>query len=363
MAFNFMQFAGGFADVIVDKVKAEEAQARDDESWDKRFNKQQDAIDNRTRGQKRRAKEEEAAEMLQTLKTLRYNDTAATQIIAGGKSSYNLAVGAGEQALQTGADVNSVWKMTGNAQDASDITKGINDSASLLGGFDPVEYQKLYATPDEESNSYASRLAILSQRQFKTTNETEYNTIEREKQALLVDFAAFKDTERKSEGETSPSFKLGTIAPVINTALNRAYNDKDMGMTADGKMIGAFYGNDDLAAIAKLNAADFLEDSYKSIDDAVMNDSIAALRQQAQYGLEIVKAGLISRIKSTTEPLGKKYVRALTETGELGYFSTVQKNEASYKEGQLIEFKDKNGEITYFIYTKTLNPVTGRPYY
>jgi len=50
MAFNFMQFAGGFADVIVDKVKAEEAQARDDESWDRRFQKQQDAIDNRTRG-------------------------------------------------------------------------------------------------------------------------------------------------------------------------------------------------------------------------------------------------------------------------------------------------------------------------
>ena len=65
-----MQFAGGFADVIVDKVKAEEAQARDDESWDKRFQKQQDAIDNRTRGDKRRAKEKEAAEMLQTLKTL-----------------------------------------------------------------------------------------------------------------------------------------------------------------------------------------------------------------------------------------------------------------------------------------------------
>ena len=32
-----MQFAGGFADVIVDKVKAEEAQAREDESWDRRF--------------------------------------------------------------------------------------------------------------------------------------------------------------------------------------------------------------------------------------------------------------------------------------------------------------------------------------
>ena len=363
MTIDLLSFAGGFSTAIVDKVKTLEAQALADESWDKRFQKQQDAIDKRTRGQKRRAKEEEAAEMLQTLKTLRYNDTAAAQIIAGGKSSYNLAVGAGEQALQTGADVNSVWKMTGNAQDASDITKGINDSASLLGGFDPVEYQKLYATPDEESNSYASRLAILSQRQFKTTNETEYNTIEREKQALLVDFAAFKDAERKSEGETGPSFKLGTVAPVINTALNRAYNDKDMGMTADGKMIGAFEGKDDLAAIAKLNAADFLEMSYKSIDDPVMNDSIAALRQQAMYALDTVKAGLITRINSKQQPLGKKFVRAVTETGELGNFSTVRENEASYKEGQLIQFKDKDGEITYFIYTKTLNPITGEPYY
>ena len=63
-----MQFAGGFADVIVDKVKAEEAQARDDESWDRRFNKQQDAINKRTRGQKRRATEEAAAEAAQALK-------------------------------------------------------------------------------------------------------------------------------------------------------------------------------------------------------------------------------------------------------------------------------------------------------
>ena len=52
MSFDFMSFAGGFADVIVDKVKAEEAQAREDESWDKKFKKQQDAIDNRTRGDK-----------------------------------------------------------------------------------------------------------------------------------------------------------------------------------------------------------------------------------------------------------------------------------------------------------------------
>ena len=42
MSFDFMSFAGGFADVIVDKVKAEEAQAREDESWDRRFKKQQD---------------------------------------------------------------------------------------------------------------------------------------------------------------------------------------------------------------------------------------------------------------------------------------------------------------------------------
>ena len=352
-----MSFAGGFADVIVDKVKAEEAQARSDESWDRRFNKQQDAIDKRTRGQERRAKEEEAAEMLQTLKTLRYNDTAATQIIAGGKSSYNLAVGAGEQALQTGADVNSVWKMTGNAQDASDITKGINDSASLLGGFDPVEYQKLYATPDEESNKYATRLAILSQKQFKETDPAIIAKIESEKKFLLKDFAVFKDAERKSEGETSPSFKLGTIAPVINTALNRAYNDKDMGMTAEGKMIGSFVGNDDLAAIAKLNAADFLEESYKSIDDAVMKDSIAALRQQATFGLDQYKDSVISRIGTATPPL-----KFYNPTEPLESFSKVVEGQGNYKEGQLIQFTSGN-TISYVIYTKTLNPATGEPYF
>ena len=59
MAFDFMAFAGGFADTIVEKVKAEEAQAREDESWDRRFQKQQDAIDRRTRYQKRREREED----------------------------------------------------------------------------------------------------------------------------------------------------------------------------------------------------------------------------------------------------------------------------------------------------------------
>ena len=98
MAFNFMQFAGGFADVIVDKVKAEEAQARDDESWDRRFNKQQDAIDKRTRGDKRRATEAEAAKLAEKLSLL-YTPEQSKYIMGLGTGAIETAVERGNYYL------------------------------------------------------------------------------------------------------------------------------------------------------------------------------------------------------------------------------------------------------------------------
>ena len=87
-----MQFAGGFADVIVDKVKAEEAQAREDESWDRRFQKQQDAINSRTRGDKRRAAEEAAAELAEKL-SIHYKPEQVVDILSNGtqKAQYALS--------------------------------------------------------------------------------------------------------------------------------------------------------------------------------------------------------------------------------------------------------------------------------
>lgn len=87
-----MSFAGGFADVIVDKVKAEEAQAREDESWDRRFNKQQDAIDKRTRYEKRRATEKAAEELAEKL-SIHYKPDQVVDILSNGtqKAQYALS--------------------------------------------------------------------------------------------------------------------------------------------------------------------------------------------------------------------------------------------------------------------------------
>jgi len=92
MSFDFMSFAGGFADVIVDKVKAEEAQAREDESWDRRFNKQQDAIDKRTRYEKRRATEKAAEELAEKL-SIHYKPDQVVDILSNGtqKAQYALS--------------------------------------------------------------------------------------------------------------------------------------------------------------------------------------------------------------------------------------------------------------------------------
>lgn len=125
MAFNFMQFAGGFADVIVDKVKAEEAQAREDESWDRRFNKQQDAIDSRTRGDKRRATEEEAAKLAESL-ALHYTPDQVTSIMSKGNAAGKYAVTYAEGLDAQGLDASTAYTMPkSNVQ--SKYTFDIND--------------------------------------------------------------------------------------------------------------------------------------------------------------------------------------------------------------------------------------------
>ena len=127
MSFDFMSFAGGFADVIVDKVKAEEAQTRDDESWDRRFNKQQDAIDKRTRGQERRAKEEAAESMLSELVALGYTVPQAQQAVTGGKGTFNIYRTLGLEGIKKGVTGSSLINAhDSNIDDAQGTLEGTN---------------------------------------------------------------------------------------------------------------------------------------------------------------------------------------------------------------------------------------------
>jgi len=92
MTIDLLSFAGGFSTAIVDKVKTLEAQALADESWDKRFQKQQDAIDSRTRGQTRRAKEDAAKELAEKL-SIHYKPDQVVNILSNGtqKAQYALS--------------------------------------------------------------------------------------------------------------------------------------------------------------------------------------------------------------------------------------------------------------------------------
>jgi len=213
MSFDFMSFAGGFADVIVDKVKAEEAQARDDESWDRRFNKQQDAIDSRTRGDKRRDKDAKAQLLAEKLGAI-YTPEVAAEFMKNG-------VGYAEQYLDIGnnyiknfknpmsfinADILAVPKLLPDGSNKAEVEAAtlkfgsaagglpsLVNREAMYGGLKEPDEVKIYTNFDDQYAAYSSQYTDLM-----NEDSPRYNPIKAQEFAVLRD-AALKEIKDAAE--------------------------------------------------------------------------------------------------------------------------------------------------------------------
>ena len=258
MAFNFLQFAGGFADVVVEKVKAEEAQAREDESWDRRFQKQQDAINARTRGQARRDSEKAAEEATQALKAAGFNDDIIKYALDQGNTYANTIAGYGATAIEKGADPNTIFKYsetmdefkTAVAPHTDVLPEGFDKSPYLE--FDPTALGAIIKPVAKPVKSLAElRAGIVQQMLDLDPNSEEYINLSKRNEAILEEqmkTAAKTDSDPFSNSDLRNDFKL--YSGITQAALGFE--------SVDGQITTAVEGREVAAQVSVLNAVNMM---------------------------------------------------------------------------------------------------------
>lgn len=337
MAFNFGGFAAGAADAVTTRIRVNEdrMQKRLEES-------RREARAVRLRKQAERDAEKKATEeLVGALKFVGYTDAQAAQIATQGKTAGDLYLDVGKRAVVNGVDVSKNYNMrTTNsvAELNEDVNAGAPATGTSFGGFDAKFLQEQYEEPDKESNSYGARLYKVSQKQLETNDPKELAELERQKKALLKDLNAMKEAESIKDGEKGPSFTLGTVQSNVNSAFKMQLSLFDLGMDMEGNIIGKIEGREAQAEVARLRAAQYLEGTYGSLEDAVMTDGITTLRSQAQANL-------------------KSYVDSAQTVTSLN--SQEDLRTGKFNIGEVVSIPN----LGKLVYTQVVNPATGIPFY
>ena len=336
MAFNFGAFAAGASEAVTTRIRVNEdrMQKRLEES-------RREARAVRLRKQAERESEKKATEeAVGALTFMGFAPETASYIASQGKTAVSLASDAGQRAMQRGLDINTIYNLPeiNTSSDVNETIDGADPRDTVFGGFDREAYQKLYQEPDEISNSFGSRLAVLSQKQLKTNDPDKIEDFERQKTKILKDLRAMKEAESIKDGEKGPSFTLGTVQSNVNSAFKMQLSLFDLGMDMEGKIIGKIEGKEAQAEVARLRAAQYLEGTYGSLEDAVMTDGITTLRSQAQANL-------------------KSYVDSAQTVTNLN--SQEDLRTGKFTIGEVVSIPN----LGKLVYTQVVNPATGIPFY
>ena len=111
-------------------------------------------------------------------------------------------------------------------------------------------------------------------------------------------------------------------------------------MDMEGKIIGKIEGKEAQAEVARLRAADYLEGTYGSLEDAVMDDGITTLRSQAAANLKI-------------------YIDSIEPAKVTALNSQEDLKTKMFSIGEVVSIPN----LGKFVYTQVVNPVTGLPFY
>jgi len=323
MSFDFMSFAGGFADVIVDKVKAEEAQAREDESWDRKFKKQQDAIDNRTRGDKRRAADEKAQLLAEKLGAI-YTPEVAAEFMKNG-------VGYAEQYLEIGnnyvnnfknpmsfinADVLAVPKLLPDGSNKAEVEAAALKFGSATGGLpslvnreamysglkEPDEV-KIYTTFDDQYAAYSSQYTDLM-----NEDSPRYNPKKAQEFAVLRD-AALKEIKKAAEADkdkTDSIYSDVSRTTIIRDFRRQALEAQKFTMGVEDNIDARIYGDEarfNVAEIASTYAIDnFNQMKDGSIQDRNLFNHAAFARANAENQLRTIASKTFNAGKAGQDP-------------------------------------------------------------
>jgi hypothetical protein len=350
--FNFGQALSGFSDVIVEKVKAEEAQALADESWDKRFQKQQDAIDKRTRGQKRRDKEEAAKSMLSELVALGYTVPEAQQAVTGGKGTFNIYRTLGLEGIKKGVTGSSLLNAhDSNIDNAQGTLEGTNSPKIIPNtlapfSFNPKSVAALYTPLDETDISMDMQLSNNTQEQLKLLNNPDVagyadkmKVLQEKETFLLGQIGKLADAKREESDTDQPVnvTEYNTLETVIGKNHLKAMRRAGFRVDSETQFMEAFQGKEGRGFSAQLESVDLMERTVSSTGDFAV-DRLAEEKKVILKGLK--KHAYDEYNKSITRIVDKDGVEAPEQPPALKQFNSVEDHKNAVINGLL-----KIGEV------------------
>jgi len=299
-------FAGASKQYVKqDEVNKEEArriaaEVRDQETWDKRFDKQQGAIDARTSNEERKAKEEQAEQMLGQLAAVGYTPGESKEIIAG--KTFALYYGIGEEALKMGVTGSSLLQTHDGNVDAVQATlAGSALPAPVLPAtatkfrFDPIAVAALYNPLDETSISISTRInnnTSAQVRAMETPKSTNYETdmakLIKEETFLLDQLRKKSETGRAEDtGGGISVTDINTIENIYSKNYMRAALRSGFSVDPETSFVEAFKGKEGRGFSSQLAALHIMDKAGYQTDFGDLGaDKFNAELQATVKGLE-----------------------------------------------------------------------------
>jgi len=318
MAANFLTsfFASGLGSFIAGAskqyVKQDEAdqqeerriaaEVREQETWDKRFKKQQDAINARTSNEKRKANQKSVEEATQALKAAGYNDEIVQKALSVGNTYANTIAGYGLTAIQNGADPNILFKY---AKDMDEFKAAVGPQGRYLGdvpeGFDKSSYLEFDPTalgailkpvPKPVTSIAALRAATVDKMLSLEPDSLEYQAASKRNEQLLAEqlkTAKKTNGDPFSNADLTRDFKLAQA--IANTGLGFKSLDGQIDEEVGGRVVASHVAviNAAKMMLERNNTAEVQSNNLVSFVSPAVNGAYDAIRAnakelQAMYG-------------------------------------------------------------------------------
>jgi len=327
MAFklDIGQFFAGGADVIVQKVKAEEAQARSDESWDRRHQKTQDAIDEKTRGQERRAKEKEAEQLAESL-ALHYTADQVTDImskgIVAGKYAVTYAQGLDAQGLDASTaytmpksivqskyafDVNDPRGSQQSPEAAkAETTKVIADITEAESQPFSTRFSKPTKKKQSKATTYQARLLELELQMSNAEGSEQLAALQSTWDTTYENYIQYSNTKDDDGNKPLYDWSKQTREKLIQTRMNAIFKGADFveSNLAEDR-INILTGNDGNNFILQNQAVNSLSTDYAEVikTDAIFNNLVKTEKKNLKFKIEGFKTQRNNNWQSSVDRL------------------------------------------------------------
>jgi len=319
------QFFGGLSDIVVEKVKLEEAQALADESWDRKQKATQDAITSRTRGDKRRADEEKAEQLAESL-ALHYTANQVTDIMSKGIVAGEYAVTYAQGLDAQGLDASTAYTMPKSivqskyAFDVNDprgsqqspeaakaeTTKVITDITEAESQPFSTRFSKPTKKKQSKATTYQARLLELELQMSNAEGSEQLAALQSTWDTTYKNYIQYTNTKDDDGNKPLYDWSKQTRENLIQTRMNAIFKGADFveSNLAEDR-INVLTGNDGNNFILQNQAVNGLSTDYADVikTDAIFNNLVETEKKNLKFKIEGFKTQRDNNWQSSVDRL------------------------------------------------------------